>query len=118
MVKRSSERALHLVIAEDKKHAYYLVSDLDNFIPEQNLFFFPATSEKSEYKRSTALLQRTATLSAIASAEPEFKPEPSWDNAECFEIGKELLARTPVSSSLIVTYPEAMTFALSLSYFH
>ena len=108
MVKRSSERALHLVIAEDKKHAYYLVSDLDNFIPEQNLFFFPATSEKSEYKRSTALLQRTATLSAIASAEPEFKPEPSWDNAECFEIGKELLARTPVSSSLIVTYPEAM----------
>lgn len=108
MVKRSSGRALHLVIAEDKKHAYYIASDLDNFISESNLFFFPAESEKSEYKRSTALLQRTAALSAIAAAEPDFQPEPSWNNAEYFEIGKEILRQSSISSTVVVTYPEAM----------
>ena len=61
-VKRAAQGALHLVIAENKKEAYYLASDLDNFFREENLFFFPATSEKSEYKKNTALLQRTATL--------------------------------------------------------
>ena len=64
-VKRATQGALHLVICDNKKEAYYLVSDLDNFFREENLFFFPATSEKSEYKKNTALLQRTSTLSAL-----------------------------------------------------
>ena len=64
-VKRACEGALHVVIADTKKEAYYLASDLDNFLVEENLFYFPASSEKSEYKRNTALLQRTAALSAL-----------------------------------------------------
>ena len=64
-VKRAQQGALHIVIADSKKEAYYIASDLDNFFCEENLFFFPATSEKSEYKKNTALLQRTSALSAL-----------------------------------------------------
>ena len=50
-VKRASAGALHVVIAGTKKEAYYLASDLDNFLLEENLFYFPASAEKSEYKK-------------------------------------------------------------------
>ena len=107
-VKHATQGALHLVIAENKKQAYYLASDLDNFFLEENLFFFPATSEKSEYKKNTALLQRTAALSAISrwpSAPASAEPIPS--NVGSYLITEDLLAKAPVPSTIIVTYTEA-----------
>ena len=125
-VKRSSEGALHVVIADNKKDAYFLASDLDNFFLEENLFFFPATSEKSEYKKNTALLQRTAALSALtrwtSSVIPgltrnletpdqvrsdEKKVRSDADDSS-YVITKELLTKTPVPSTIIVTYTEAV----------
>ena len=103
-VKRSPRGALHVVVADDKKTAYYLVSDLDNFFCEENLFFFPATSEKSEYKKNTALLQRTSALSAIT----RWKQSPSVEKDGSFEITPELMAKEAVASTLVVTYTEAM----------
>ena len=87
-VKRAPQGALHVVIADDKKSAYYIVSDLDNFFLEDNLFFFPATSEKSEYKKNTALLQRTSAISAIIANIAESVPAlPSPMSAVITRIG-------------------------------
>lgn len=103
-VKRAPEGALHVVIADTKKQAYYLASDLDNFLCEENLFYFPSSSEKSEYKKSTALLQRTAALSAIAG----WDKSPVVSREGSYVITPELLQKKPVSSTVIVTYKEAI----------
>ena len=103
-VKRSEKGALHIVIADDKKQAYYISSDLDNFFSEENLFFFPATSEKSEYKKNTALLQRTAALSALSNWDES--PEVSTEGS--YEIGRGLFDKSPIESTVLVTYTEAV----------
>ena len=103
-VKRAPEGALHVVIADTKKQAYYLVSDLDNFLCEENLFYFPSSFEKSEYKKSTALLQRTAALSAIAG----WEKSPVVSREGSYEITAQLLQKQPLSSTVIVTYTEAI----------
>ncbi len=113
-VKRAVQGALHLVIADNKKEAYFLASDLDNFFREENLFFFPATSEKSEYKKNTALLQRTATLSALTrwTSSPVTPETPeqvrSDEDHEDYLITKELLTKELLPSVIIVTYTEAV----------
>lgn len=103
-VKRAPEGALHVVIADTKKQAYYIASDLDNFLCEENLFYFPSSSEKSEYKKSTALLQRTAALSAIAG----WEKSPVVSREGSYVITSELLQKKPISSTVIVTYKEAI----------
>ena len=106
-VKRAAQGALHLVIADNKKEAYFLASDLDNFFREENLFFFPATSEKSEYKKNTALLQRTATLSALTRW-TDIKPGRDECEEGSYLINKELLTKELIPSIIIVTYTEAV----------
>lgn len=69
--KTIKENRLYLLLTDTKKEAYYLTSDLANFFSENNLFFFPAVNEKSEYKKATAQLQRTASLAAISSFDGE-----------------------------------------------
>ena len=103
-VKRASQGALHVVIADTKKQAYFLASDLDNFLCEENLFYFPSSAEKSEYKKSTALLQRTSALSAIA----RWEKSPSVSREGSYEITPELRKKEPVPSVVIVTYTEAI----------
>ena len=115
-VKRAAQGALHLVICDNKKEAYYLASDLDNFFQEENLFFFPATSEKSEYKKNTALLQRTATLSALTRWTSPVMPgltrhleTPDQVRSDGdYVITPQLLKKDPVDSTLIITYTEAV----------
>jgi transcription-repair coupling factor (superfamily II helicase) len=115
-VKRAAQGALHLVICDNKKEAYYLASDLDNFFLEENLFFFPATSEKSEYKKNTALLQRTATLSALTRWTSPVMPgltrhleTPDQVRSDGdYVITPQLLKKDPVDSTLIITYTEAV----------
>ena len=103
-VKRAPEGALHVVIADNKKLAYYLASDLDNFFCEENLFYFPSSAEKSEYKKSTALLQRTAALSAIA----KWDKSPVVPKEGSYQITRELWKKEIISSMVIVTYTDAM----------
>ena len=103
-VKRACEGALHVVIADTKKEAYYLASDLDNFLVEDNLFYFPASSEKSEYKKNTALLQRTAALSALA----RWESSPMVERKTCYEITPDLRRKQLLPSMVLVTYTEAV----------
>ena len=103
-VKRATTGALHVVIADAKKQAYYLVSDLDNFIAEENLFYFPAASEKSEYKKSTALLQRTSALSEIS----RWDASPYVEKDGSYEITPQLAKKERIASTIIVTCTEAM----------
>jgi len=103
-VKRASQGALHVVIADTKKQAYYLASDLDNFFCEENLFYFPASTEKSEYKKNTALLQRTATLSALTG----WERSPLVSKEGSYEISPDLRDKRLLSSTLVVSYTEAV----------
>ncbi len=112
-VKRAPTGALHVVIADTKKQAYYLASDLDNFFLQDNLFYFPTTTEKSEYKQNTALLQRTAALSAITrwTEIPESTsviPGLTGNLDGSYEITPQLYKKEFVPSTLIVTYTEAV----------
>ena len=112
-VKRAPTGALHVVIADTKKQAYYLASDLDNFFLQDNLFYFPTTTEKSEYKQNTALLQRTAALSAITrwTENPESTsviPGLTGNLDGSYEITPQLYKKELVPSTLIVTYTEAV----------
>ena len=103
-VKRAAEGALHVVITDNKKLAYYLASDLDNFFCQENLFYYPSAAEKSEYKKSTALLQRTAALSAIA----RWEKSPVVPKEGCHQITPELLAKEPLPSTVVVSYTQAV----------
>ena len=120
-VKRAPTGALHVVIADTKKQAYYLASDLDNFFLQDNLFYFPTTTEKSEYKQNTALLQRTAALSAItrwteipestsviAGSDSAVIPGLTGNLNGSYEITPQLYKKEPVTSTLVVTYTEAV----------
>ena len=112
-VKRAPTGALHVVIADTKKQAYYLASDLDNFFLQDNLFYFPTTTEKSEYKQNTALLQRTAALSAITrwTEIPESTsviPGLTGNLDGSYEITPQLYKKELVPSTLVVTYTEAV----------
>ena len=112
-VKRAPTGALHVVIADTKKQAYYLASDLDNFFLQDNLFYFPTTTEKSEYKQNTALLQRTAALSAITrwTEIPESTtviPGQAGNLDGSYEIFPQLYKKELVPSTLVVTYTEAV----------
>ena len=112
-VKRAPTGALHVVIADTKKQAYYLASDLDNFFLQDNLFYFPTTTEKSEYKQNTALLQRTAALSVITrwTEIPESTsviPGLTGNLDGSYEITPQLYKKELVPSTLIVTYTEAV----------
>ena len=103
-VKRACQGALHVVIADTKKQAYFLASDLDNFLCEENLFYFPSSAEKSEYKKSTALLQRTSALSAIA----RWERSPVIPKEGSYIITPELRQKSLIDSVVVVTYTEAM----------
>ena len=112
-VKRAPTGALHVVIADTKKQAYHLASDLDNFFLQDNLFYFPTTTEKSEYKQNTALLQRTAALSAITrwTEIPESTtviPGQAGNLDGSYEIFPQLYKKELVPSTLVVTYTEAV----------
>ena len=107
-VKRAPTGALHVVIADTKKQAYYLASDLDNFFLQDNLFYFPTTTEKSEYKQNTALLQRTAALSAITRWDAGVIPGLTGNLDGSYEITPQLYKKELVPSTLIVTYTEAV----------
>ena len=107
-VKRAPTGALHVVIADTKKQAYYLASDLDNFFLQDNLFYFPTTTEKSEYKQNTALLQRTAALSAITRWDSGVIPGLTGNLDGSYEITPQLYKKELVPSTLVVTYTEAV----------
>ena len=107
-VKRAPTGALHVVIADTKKQAYYLASDLDNFFLQDNLFYFPTTTEKSEYKQNTALLQRTAALSAITRWDSGVISGLTGNLDGSYEITPQLYKKELVPSTLIVTYTEAV----------
>ena len=103
---------LHVLVADSKKSAYFLSSDLYNFFGEETVYLFPASSDKSETKTATAKVQRTAALSVVTALKDAGKPEDAADFEAALAQATFNLATLEVPSStparVLVTYPEAM----------
>lgn len=105
-IKGADNGALNIVVLDSKREAYYMVSDLDNFFTEENLYFLPSTSEKSEYKHATAGLQRTSALVALSQ---KYKIEKVSASVEPgYDITAKMLVKEKVKSKIIVTYTSAI----------
>ena len=103
---------LHVLVADSKKSAYFLSSDLYNFFGEETVYLFPASSDKSETKTATAKVQRTAALSVVTALKDAGKPEDAADFEAALAQATFNLTTLEVPSStparVLVTYPEAM----------
>jgi len=109
VIQNIQEPSIHLLLAENKKSAYFLTSDLNNFFKEENVYYFPAVENKGELRSATEKVQRTAALSAINGV-GKIK---GADNIEelCqnghYDISK-LKCAAESKSIIIVTYPDAI----------
>ena len=103
---------LHVLVADSKKSAYFLSSDLYNFFGDDTVYLFPASSDKSETKTATAKVQRTAALSVVTALKDAGKPEDTADFEAALARGSFDLTtlKTPsdTPAKVLVTYPEAM----------
>ena len=103
---------LHVLVADSKKSAYFLSSDLYNFFGDETVYLFPASSDKSETKTATAKVQRTAALSVVTVLKDAGKPEDAADFEAALAQATFNLTTLEVPSStparVLVTYPEAM----------
>ena len=112
ILKELKRPGLHILLADSKKSAYFLSSDLYNFFDDETVYLFPASSDKSETKTATAKVQRTAALSVVTSLKDAGKPEDAADleaalGRASFNLSSlETPSSTPVK--VLVTYPEAM----------
>lgn len=105
-VKGADDGALNIVLLDNKKEAYYMASDLDNFFLEENLFFFPSTSEKNEYKKATSQLQRTSAL--IAISEKGTRKKNLVQPSQSYNLSAGILKKESIESKIVVTYTEAV----------
>ena len=103
---------LHILVADSKKSAYFLSSDLYNFFGDDTVYLFPASTDKSETKTATAKVQRTAALSVVTAMKDGGKPEDLFDfETALAQATFNLAALSAPSSTLakvLVTYPEAL----------
>ena len=103
---------LHVLVADSKKSAYFLSSDLYNFFGDDTVYLFPASSDKSETKTATAKVQRTAALSVVTAMKDACKPEDQADfeaalSQATFNLAT-LSAPASTPAKVLVTYPEAL----------
>ena len=112
ILKELKRPGLHILLADSKKSAYFLSSDLYNFFDDETVYLFPASSDKSETKTATAKVQRTAALSVVTSLKDAGKPEDAADleaalGRATFDLASlETPSSTP--AKVLVTYPEAL----------
>ncbi len=103
-----SSPSLHLVVADSKKTAFFITSDLYNFFTEDTVFYFPESSDRSEFKSASSKVQRTAALAAIAS----FGTSSEFDIDKAFAAATTDFAKVAHNgdsgSIILVTYPEAV----------
>ena len=100
---------LHVLVAADKKSAYFLSSDLYNFFDESVVYLFPASTDKSETKTATAKVQRTAAISMMLALDADADPadfEAALGHGT-FNLS-ELSSPGSTPAKVLVTYPEAL----------
>lgn len=98
-----------VIIAENKKEAYFATSDLYNFFPEESVFYFPETTGRSDLKTATAKVQRTAAISALNRFKPEKAAKEEIDRLLSrghFDLSA--IGEGSIHPTLLVTYPEAL----------
>ena len=98
---------LAVILADDRKSAYFISSDLYNFFGQDSVFYFPETEDKSDIKSATAKVQRTAALSAIASYNGHYKASDIEPRLTSGNYDIKALADISNSPVILVTYPEA-----------
>ena len=58
---------LHIVVARDKKNAYFATSDLYNFFTSDSVYYLPDSTASSQLKEVSAKVQRISAISAITA---------------------------------------------------
>ena len=100
---------LHVLVATDKKSAYFLSSDLYNWFDDDTVYLFPASTDKSEMKTATAKVQRTAAISMLTNLAGE---RDSADFEAALQQATFNLAALPTPGTtpakILVSYPEAL----------
>ncbi|MBO4571839.1 MAG: transcription-repair coupling factor [Bacteroidales bacterium] len=97
-----------VILAENKKSAYFVTSDLYNFFPGESVFFFPETTDRNELKTASSKVQRTAAISALndfSSRQYPAKIEELLQGGH-FDLGR--IKKDNTFPVIIVTYPEAL----------
>lgn len=108
VVQKIEEPSIHLILAENKKSAYFITSDLYNFFKEENIYYFPAIENKGDLRNATEKVQRTAALSAV-NAIGKIQTIDIEAIAKQANYNISSLQRPAESKSIIiVTFPEAL----------
>jgi len=97
-----------VILADSKKSAFFITSDLYNFFTEKSIFYFPASEDKSELKTASAKVQRTAALSALSSFNHR---NDAADVEKRLSDGHFNISQINFNASqptVLVTYPEAL----------
>ena len=100
--------SVHVLLADSKKNAYFMTSDLYNFFGDDCIYYFPSTAEKNETKAASSKVQRTAALSALSS----FSGNGVVENfEELFDSGSFVLEKAVGGEGkplVLVTWPESV----------
>lgn len=116
IVRQIDNPSVHVILAEDKKQAYFLNSDFENFFNEKCVYFLPEPRENESDKRdissvktATAKVRRTAVIAALNDYPKIKKIELSQGS---FSINNKLLSKEQNGKNnplIIISYPDAFS---------
>jgi len=116
IVRQIDRPSVHVIIAEDKKQAYFLNSDFENFFNENSVYFLPEPRENESDKRdissiktATAKVRRTAVIAALNDY-PKIQRTELAEGS--FSINSSLLSKNTngkYNPLIIISYPDALT---------
>ena len=104
----SKDPVCAVILADSKKSAYFITSDLYNFFSEESVFYYPETIDRNELKTASSKVQRTAAISALNrfSSKADAAGIEALLSKGHFDICK--LGKDKSKPTIIVSYPEAI----------
>jgi len=108
--------SVNIIIAADKKSAYFFVSDFYNFFEEDNIFFLPSAKEEysnNSIREVSRKVQRTSVLSVLSGFLNKGEKKNLEENFSKgnFVINENILDKEKNSKSkpvIIISYPESI----------
>jgi transcription-repair coupling factor (superfamily II helicase) len=107
---------VNIIIAADKKSAYFFVSDFYNFFEDDNIFFLPSAKEEysnNSIREISRKVQRTSVLSVLSgfsNKEEKKNLEENFSKGN-FIINENILDKEKNSKNkpvIIISYPESI----------
>ncbi|MFA5326041.1 MAG: transcription-repair coupling factor, partial [Bacteroidales bacterium] len=108
--------SVNIIIAADKKSAYFFVSDFYNFFEDDNIFFLPSAKEEysnNSIREISRKVQRTSVLSVLSgfsNKEEKKNLEENFSKGN-FIINENILDKEKNSKNkpvIIISYPESI----------